>query len=101
MGVYRPLAFWGVAKMGVAAIASAYIQWSMDSWEFAAVAATGRLKGRLSYKGRFRGGGGVMGVATPQMILKSPAHLGLKYESIMKRYSSNYRTHVELWFMAS
>ena len=29
------------------------------------------------------GGGRVMGVATPppQMILRSPAHLGLKYES--------------------
>ena len=27
------------------------------------------------------GGGGVWGLQPPQMILRSPAHLGLKYES--------------------
>ena len=32
-------------------------------------------------KGGFRGGGGLWGLQPPRMILRSPAHLGLKYES--------------------
>ena len=35
----------------------------------------------LIHRGGGGGGGGLWGLQPPQMILRSPTHLGLKYES--------------------